>query len=763
MKRAISTRRGHRRFRRLQGLGNFSTRYARWTPAFQNTVALTRVREGYLSIAFGIATFVAQLPFARLDYDPGHDGWMASIAIALREGATIHREVFSFYGPVTSWVHAALLALHFPPVLTLRVGTCALIALTAALVRDLGRVAPSEWRISSRLSSLAAVLWILLNDAWLGIAILPWSSVVSSTISALSIWLIARAQQSRCKHLLLLSAGGLIGVLPFARINVGLPSVGFLLAVLAGSLAVRKSPRRDVALLSAGSLIGLGFILLLLASKRALGDYWLQSVISAQRLGSRLAEPDWWNSWSMIREIALSNIALIGAISIAIPIASRLTPLKSLFGRIAPFLVLIVIGTFALRERGVEAGLLTRVSDGVRRQVPPDYLEFGLLHLVTTAGFISVISLLCWTFVIILKEKDISHFSLFNILLSGLALANFVQIYPTWDSRHIWWGSPLLIFAGLHQIHSFVPFKNLLIMVTAVILPAVPTTVLTSARHLAETRVAYTGSPITEGLLGLPKNVEIQDNNSRFVRTRLFDTGIFLTGNPDLSVSDNAFRADIWPTLAGAPALLDREDFGAPIISDLTVDELMERVGGTDYFIASRAANLTHLLAPPCIADNCPGVEPNDVCMSWGSCRPRSTPEPLELVPDSSFTPVTPWSDWNVKVNTGFSYPEDDGAWITGHHARLTFDNVPTDTVRVSLYPFLPPEWTHIDISILTDSEATPIRLNDGVTTVDLPIKANTWNELVFRCDTLHRPSELGLGADERLLCAKVVGFEPIP
>ena len=186
-------------------------------------------------------------------------------------------------------------------------------------------------------------------------------------------------------------------------------------------------------------------------------------------------------------------------------------------------------------------------------------------------------------------------------------------------------------------------------------------------------------------------------------------------------------------------------------------------VEGSDYFIASRAANLTHLLAPPCIAGNCPGVEPNDVCMSWGSCRPRSTPEPLELVPDSSFTPVTPWTDWNVKVNTGFSYPEDDGAWLTGHHARLTFDNVPTDTVRVSLYPFLPPEWTHIDISILTDSEATPIRLNDGVTTVDLPIKANTWNELVFRCDTLHRPSELGLGEDQRPLCAKVLGFEPIP
>jgi hypothetical protein len=98
------------------------------------------------------------------------------------------------------------------------------------------------------------------------------------------------------------------------------------------------------------------------------------------------------------------------------------------------------------------------------------------------------------------------------------------------------------------------------------------------------------------------------------------------------------------------------------MISDLTVDELRERVGGTDYFIASRAANLTHLLAPPCIAGNCPGVEPNNVCMSWGSCRPRSTPEPLELVPDSSFSPVAPWSDWNVKVNTGFSYPEEDGA-----------------------------------------------------------------------------------------------------
>jgi hypothetical protein len=351
-------------------------------------------------------------------------------------------------------------------------------------------------------------------------------------------------------------------------------------------------------------------------------------------------------------------------------------------------------------------------------------------------------------------------------LIAVIALAGTIQAYPTYDSRHLWWGLPLALAVAMSTFGArFHNVRHFYLMLVLVATPVLVSALLTGRSVLNEPRVPHTSSGLLSGMLGTADEVIFENEVRNFIARRVTQPAIFLSPNGGLAIASGTFGS-IDPYFIdwskSTPLLVERVRERPEIVSDRDLPILIQATGGTDYFVASRNSNLIHLLAPPCIAGNCSGIEPNDVCMSWGSCRPRSTPEPLELVPDSSFNPVTPWTDWNVKVNAGFSYPEDDGAWITGRHARLTFDNVPTDAVRVSLYPFLPPEWTHIDINILTDSEATPIRLNNGVTTIDLPVKANTWNELVFRCDTLHRPSDLGLSADERPLCAKILGFEPI-
>jgi hypothetical protein len=349
-----------------------------------------------------------------------------------------------------------------------------------------------------------------------------------------------------------------------------------------------------------------------------------------------------------------------------------------------------------------------------------------------------------------------------------LAAACLAQVYPSWDVRHFWWGVPLVLvfgFRGVELLSGSTRFT--LLVTTSMLVVILPMIVVLGVRTLAKEREPHRAGPLLEGMLGEPEEVAYFETRYQFVVSRPPGDGsaLFLAKDGDLSVLTGHYRAvdaDWALGNVGARTLPERTEQRHSIISDLSVEELIDRVGGTDYFVASRAANLTYLIAPPCIQGNCPEIKPDDVCMAWGSCRPRSTPTPLELAPDTSFSPVTPWNAWDVKVNTGFSYPENDGAWITGHHARLTFTDVTADTVRISLYPFLPPEWTHVDISVLTDTNAVPIRLNDGVTTIDLPVKPNAWNELVFRCDTLHRPSEVGLGEDQRPLCAKILGFEPV-
>ena len=63
------------------------------------------------SLAVSAVAFVSALPFARLDFDPHHDGVMVATAVAIRDGAIVHRDVFAQYGPVAPLLQA--LALNF--------------------------------------------------------------------------------------------------------------------------------------------------------------------------------------------------------------------------------------------------------------------------------------------------------------------------------------------------------------------------------------------------------------------------------------------------------------------------------------------------------------------------------------------------------------------------------------------------------------------------------------------------------------------------
>ena len=723
-------------------------------------------RSRFIAPAIGLTFFLIQIPFARISFDSHHDGYMLAAAIGVKEGGVIHRDVISQYGPITTLAHSLVLFLPLGPALALRLFTAFQLALTAALVADLGRVAPKEWPLHFPFTASAALVWIVLNDAWSGVAILPWSSVTAGTLLSGAVWLLAAGSRksSTCSgfsvQAYFLLAGVFVGLTAFTRVNVGATAIlgSFAVALifrLTGAGANRLVDR--FALGVAASVLA---TLLALGLASALRAFVQQAILNPLRFAPLMVE-----GWQPIPWL-IATTANYAPLSIVLAGSARLLGSPNRAVRKAGAFSVLLTAVWFFSNPRPRASRLESLKRAFLQFADPMWISSNALLLVLVSSAIG-----CCTLISIhLIRRASSVTDPFFVIIGVLAIAGMVQVFPTYDSRHIWWGIPLALALTLSAFGSlFGDNRYFALSLLLFILPVVPSALQLAHLTLEKPRTALAEETIWHGMMGTESEVQRLEERERFVRTRVNSGGsIFLANDGDLSVLSGSFQSMDryfvdWSS--STPSLLERSDGpgGRPdVISDRTVDELLRLANGSEYFIASRAANLVHLLAPPCIAGNCAGIQPTEVCMSWGSCRPRSVPEPLELVPDSSFTPVTPWSDWNVKVNTGFSYPEEDGAWITGHHARLTFDNVPTDTVRISLYPFLPPEWTHIDINILTDSAATPIRLN-GVTTIDLPVKTNTWNELVFRCDTLHRPNELGLGADERPLCAKILGFEPVP
>ena len=725
------------------------------------------------SSCLAVAACAAFFPFGRVQFDAHHDGYMLASVLGFSSGLALHSGVINQYGPLTTFLHRGFLALPSGPALDLRLATVGLIGLTVFFVADLGRVTPASWGVTKRQSRVAAALWLVLNDAWRGIPVLPWSSVAATCIAAFGVWVTAKSlrrdwlvEHRRLRALLPLAAGGFfLGMIPFARINVGIA-----LLIGLGALAVAFPARTDQGRsrrvsFTIGVLAALGTTFYYLAATGSAAEYLVQAILGPRQFAASMAGPDGWNSVNWLISTGLREmipIALLLGVATWL-IGRRTTSASKASTALAVFLCAAFI--FVSRIQRADTPFLAGLRRGLLLQTQPSWDDFGLLQFFTFAGLLACVVHIGLRLFRRLTQSPTQPIGAMLIPVAGLAC--LVQIYPAWDSRHLWWGLPLALIPVTQFVETLTRQASAsLTLVFAAMLVTLPSAIPTGLSTIRENSVEFADGGPLRGMRGTEQLVGRLQGASDFTANRLGPrSAVFLAADGYLSVSSGQYRSIdaffvSWDS--NIPRLVERVAERPDVISDHDEERLVELTNGSDYFLASRAADLSHLLAPPCIAGNCPEIKPDDVCMAWGSCRPRSTPTPLELVPNTSFSPVTPWNAWDVKVNAGFSYPENDGAWITGHHARLTFTDVAADTVRISLYPFLPPEWTHIDVSVLTDTNAVPIRLNDGITTIDLPVKPNAWNELVFRCDTLHRPSQVGLGEDQRLLCAKVVGFEPI-
>ena len=200
-----------------------------------------------LSLSAAIISFAVMVPVARLDPDLHHDGLMSTAALAFSRLQRPHTDFFAQYGPGSPIVQSIPMFLGVPSVLGVRLMTALFVSITIFPMVDLGRSAPRSWGLEQRSTLLVAVCWFVLADFFLGVPMLPWSSVIATAGVMMSIYLISVGVQrdeegTPDQPRRMFVAAGVVGsLLPFIRLTVG----GVYLVMIVALLVLCGRSARD--------------------------------------------------------------------------------------------------------------------------------------------------------------------------------------------------------------------------------------------------------------------------------------------------------------------------------------------------------------------------------------------------------------------------------------------------------------------------------------------------------------------------------------
>lgn len=110
-------------------------------------------------------------------------------------------------------------------------------------------------------------------------------------------------------------------------------------------------------------------------------------------------------------------------------------------------------------------------------------------------------------------------------------------------------------------------------------------------------------------------------------------------------------------------------------------------------------------------------------------------------------------------LSYGFDAPESDGTWIVAHHARILFevDSGSPQRVTLNFYPFLSGEVTTRQLEVRSSADVLSVSLVDGINTVAVALDGDREQAVDINCFTVDSPLNLGVGSDQRTLCAKLI------
>lgn len=486
--------------------------------------------------------FIATLPFALLDLDTHHDGVMIAPAVAVADGIPLFSDAFSQYGPVTHWLHGFFLALWpFGEAAGLRVLNTILIAVTAALIIETGRIAPAEWGLNPRVTTLVGTAWLFLNDVFYGVPMLPWSSVVVSLLLVTLAWQAARVlsvHRSNSVRVQLILLGLLVSLLPATRQTVGFLMIGMAIIALGLASLQSRLARRWAIWTTVGFSLGLSFILTPIWLSGAFEDWIDQTILwpiswaaSATERGSPLVGA---SANLTVLVLVLCFLFLLVAISrksisVAVSIASVF-----LASSLAIFPVL-----------DKDLFVASQFSEATGTAWTRWFLETSSSSLFFFFGF-NLFALLVSLGVIARWSKPRSRRSLMGpIILVLISISSLSQVFPVGDSRHVWWAlAPMTLLLAWHisQLPSF--FRCARLWLPATSIAAMATIMTAGANLLLVDRVEYPTDSITSGMWGRPNDVAKVSETEQLLKSDLVPAkAYFLVSDGLLSVMNGSYSS----------------------------------------------------------------------------------------------------------------------------------------------------------------------------------------------------------------------------
>ena len=401
--------------------------------------------------------------FGTLDFDSHHDGYVLGAAVAIRDGIAVHSGVHAQYGPIMPWTQALFLQLPLSEVLSLRIWSAIHLSGTAFVIASFGRVIPGELRLKPQHFWFASLSWVVSAPFLVSGFMLPWSSVQAAFTMTLSSYLLLSGLQSlqtqkRFAFTKMFLSGLALGATVFIRINVGV--VGVVLLFLLAMFELRKNPQSKMGWLTFlfGILVALASVFVALGP--SLQAYISQAVLAPLAWATNATGSEGWDTLPGLFSVATHiSLSLLFIALVFLYARYRITsdrgqsrPSRSAFVLIA----IAAAGTVFAYTNGVDHVLwlsTSRESQAIREIAVATV--FGGHYFIYVLVVVAAITL---SFALFAKADPRSTFAhkrnlrLTNLVLWLFSTALLVQVVPTYDPRHVWWGASLapvaLIVAG---------------------------------------------------------------------------------------------------------------------------------------------------------------------------------------------------------------------------------------------------------------------------------------------------------------------------
>ena len=500
-----------------------------------------------IASALSAIAFIGNVKFAKFDFDPHHDGYVVAIAVAVRDHGVVFRDVFSQYGSVPAWLQGFWLRFFFldQPALGLRILNVITISAIVFLLSLSGSNMPKNWHLKPWMGYFAAIAWLILNDVYTGVPMLPWPALIATFLTVLGFVLLGKSfmffefNKNIFGLILLYFAGTIFALTFFARQTIG------ILNVLAFSIFLLNSKKFGLIdktkLMHGFASLFLTFftVIIIYFSTGSASDWIYQTLIWP----ASNYEPNNFFKPLLFRVAKLGlPLLLFFILFYSLQFKNRI----KILNKERTFDLFQIFTSFFIYW-------FLFVNQNTENISPTKYL-----NLETSKGLAALLEFVSFTVLIYLAISLISFIynakinsstneqKLYKFLHLALAISCFSQIYPVSDSRHLWWSLPL----GILFLFSFEHFGNSIkkLIINPLFLTFTFASVIAINQgidYLKVKRLPVAKEFVASGMYLRPEPHLIMRDKFEFLIQNIYpyEKALFLTRNGDLSVFDGKFHS----------------------------------------------------------------------------------------------------------------------------------------------------------------------------------------------------------------------------